>query len=61
MSTEGKCAYCSGLLMSFSSMVPAKMCLIWLPVAGAMIELMMAAGQINGKINGKVEKMLSQD
>ena len=38
-------------------MVPAKMCLIWLPGAGAMIELIMAAGQIKGK----VYKMLSQD
>ena len=33
------------------------MCLIWLPGAGAMIELIMAAGQIKGK----VYKMLSQD
>ena len=55
VSFECKCAYSSGLLMSFSWMVPVKMCFIWLSGAGARIELMMAAGQINGK----VLKMLS--
>ena len=49
-SIEGKSAYCSGLLTSFSWMVPAKMCLMGLSGAGAMIELIMAAGQIYGKV-----------